>query len=54
MNHPVLMTTTEPTDNQLTILMHEVALEAKQKALITQQQLAEKVKQLIMAAKEKQ
>ena len=53
MNNPVLMNIQEPSDNELLQLMNEVAVEAKKRALKTQQQLAEKVKQLIAHANEK-
>ncbi len=53
MKNPVLMNIEEPTDKELTQLMHEVATEAKSKALKSQQKLAELIKQQIIAASAK-
>jgi hypothetical protein len=53
MKRAILMSTIEPTDSQLSELMHEVAVEAKQKALLSQKQLTETIKQLVLKAIEK-
>ncbi len=53
MRKGVLMADNEPTDEELAELMHEVAIEAKRKALIAQQQLNEKIQQLFREAKHK-
>lgn len=53
MNNPVLMSFDEPTDKQLSDLMHEVAQEAKQKAMTAQKALAKIVEQEIINAQSK-
>lgn len=53
MKNVLLMNDIEPTDDELIWLMHEVAVEAKEKALVAQQLLAEEVKRLIGVANEK-
>ena len=37
------MTTNEPSDKELGVLMHEVASEAKKKALLVKKQLTESI-----------
>lgn len=39
----VLMTTNEPSDNELSVLMHDVAVEAKKKASVVKKQLSESI-----------
>lgn len=39
----ILMTTNEPSDKELSELMHEVAIDAKRKATIFKKQLSETV-----------
>ena len=53
MRKGVLMADNEPTDGELAELMHEVAIEAKRKAIIAKQQLNEKIQQLFREAKQK-
>jgi hypothetical protein len=53
MKNSVLMKYSEPTDKELVFLMHEVAKDAKEKALEAKLQLAQKIKSLIQKAKEK-
>ena len=43
MNNNLLMNIEEPTDIQLTDLMHEVIIEVKAKAILAQKQLDEKI-----------
>lgn len=43
MERAVLMTTNEPSDKELGVLMHEVASEAKKKALLVKKQLTESI-----------
>ncbi len=43
MQRAVLMTSHEPSDNELSILMHDVATEAKIKALVVKKQLRESI-----------
>lgn len=43
MERAVLMTTHEPSDSELDVLMHDVANEAKKKALQAKKQLSESV-----------
>lgn len=44
------MHTEEPSDKSLSDLMKEVAREAKRKALISEKELAEKIRNLIKAS----
>lgn len=44
----ILMNNNEPNDKELIELMHEVAIEVKRKALITQSNLSEQIKQLLL------
>ena len=53
MNNSVLMNMSEPSDKELVMLMKEVAIDAKNKALFTKQQLDEKIQQLIHIANQK-
>lgn len=53
MNNSTLMNMSEPSDKELVILMKEVAVDAKSRALVTKQQLDEKIKQLIYIASQK-
>ncbi len=48
--YPLLTNLEEPTDQQLSDLMREVAKEVQSKALLTQQQLSETVAQEIIKA----
>jgi inosine/xanthosine triphosphate pyrophosphatase family protein len=43
MEKMILMTTNEPSDKELSELMHEVAIDAKRKATIFKKQLSETV-----------
>ena len=43
MQRAILMTSYEPSDNELSILMHDVAMEAKKKAVVVKKQLRESV-----------
>lgn len=43
MEKAVLMTTDEPSDKELAILMHDVASEAKKKALLVKKQFSESI-----------
>jgi len=53
MNNGILMNMSEPSDKELVTLMKEVAVDAKSRAVVTKQQLDEKIKQLIYAASQK-
>ena len=48
--HTLLTDLEEPSDKQLSGLMREVAQEAKTKALLSQQQLSETIRQEIIKA----
>ena len=48
--HTLLTDLKEPSDKQLSGLMQEVAKEAKAKALISEQELSETIKQAIIKA----
>ena len=48
--HTLLTDLEEPSDKQLSGLMREVAQEAKAKALVSQQELSETIKQAIIKA----
>jgi methylphosphotriester-DNA--protein-cysteine methyltransferase len=43
MGKMILMTTNEPSDKELSALMHEVAIDAKHKASIFKKQLSETI-----------
>jgi hypothetical protein len=43
MNHPTLMTLEEPSDEDLSFLMKEVAKEAKEKSLIADEKLNQQI-----------
>ncbi|NCD12233.1 MAG: hypothetical protein EOL93_06750 [Epsilonproteobacteria bacterium] len=43
MQKALLMTPYEPSDNELSVLMHDVATEAKRKAVIVKKQLRESI-----------
>lgn len=43
MQRAVLMATYEPSDNELSALMHDVATEAKKKAVVVKKQLRESI-----------
>ena len=43
MQRAVLMAMYEPTDNELNVLMHDVATEAKKKAIVVKKQLRESI-----------
>ena len=43
MQRAVLMTSHEASDNELSILMHDVATEAKKKAVVVKKQLRESI-----------
>lgn len=43
MQRAVLMATYEPSDNELSALMHDVATEAKKKAIVVKKQLRESI-----------
>ena len=45
MRKSILMNNNEPNDKELIELMHEVAIEVKRKALITQSNLSNQIKQ---------
>ncbi len=47
MRKSILMNNNEPNDKELIELMHEVAIEVKRKALITQSNLSNQIKQLL-------
>lgn len=47
----VLMTSYEPSDKELGVLMHDVANEAKKKALLVKKQLSESVAAEIQKAR---
>jgi hypothetical protein len=51
MARAVLMTTHEPSDKELSVLMHDVAKEAKKKALFVKKQLSESVAAEIQKAR---
>jgi hypothetical protein len=51
MERAVLMTTYEPSDKELSALMHDVASEAKKKALLVKKQLSESVAAEIQKAR---
>ena len=51
MERAVLMTTYEPSDKELGALMHDVASEAKKKALLVKKQLSESVAAEIQKAR---
>ena len=51
MGKAVLMTTYEPSDNELGLLMHDVANEAKKKALFVKKQLSESIAAEIQKAR---
>lgn len=51
MERAVLMTTHEPSDKELGALMHDVASEAKKKALLVKKQLSESVAAEIQKAR---
>ncbi len=53
MRNNILLTTTEPTDAELTSLIKGVASDAKQKALLSSEKLTKKIKGLILKALEK-
>jgi len=50
MRKAILMSNNEPNDKELKELMHEVAIEVKRKALITQSELSEQIKKLLLKA----
>jgi hypothetical protein len=50
MRKAILMSNNEPNDIELKELMHEVAIEVKRKALITQSELSEQIKKLLLKA----
>jgi hypothetical protein len=45
---------TEPTDEQLHLLMLEVAIEAKKKAMISDEQFMEQLQQMVQDAQKEQ
>jgi hypothetical protein len=47
MNHPTLMTVEEPSDEDLSWLMKEVAKEAKEKSLLSDERLLQKIQEEI-------
>jgi len=51
MQKAVLMATYEPSDSELNALMHDVATEAKKKALIVKKQLRESIDTEIQKAR---
>jgi len=53
MERSLLMDDTEPSDNQLKELMHEVANDAKNKSTIAQLKLEEEIKRLIQLVDKK-
>jgi hypothetical protein len=53
MKHPILMSTDEPTDEELSTLMKEVAQIAKEKAIATKMELEKKITLGIKLADEK-
>ncbi|MBI4630558.1 MAG: hypothetical protein HY740_02375 [Chloroflexi bacterium] len=52
-NTYTLVSDNEPTEKQLAELMHEVALEAKQRAMVTNEKLLAEIKQAIAVAMQK-
>jgi hypothetical protein len=53
MHHPTLMTMEEPSDEDLSLLMKEVAKEAKEKSLIADDKLEQQILLEIKIAKAK-
>jgi hypothetical protein len=53
MKHPILMGTDEPTDEELSTLMKEVAQIAKEKAVLTKLEMEKKITLGIRLADEK-
>lgn len=51
MQRAVLMTMQEPSDNELRVLMHDVATKAKKKAVIVKKQLRESIATEIQKAR---
>lgn len=47
MRRGILMYGEEPTDEELAELMHEVAIEAKRKAVIAEEKLKAEIKELV-------
>ncbi len=47
MNHPTLMTLEEPSDEDLSFLMKEVAKEAKEKSLLSDERLLQQIQKEI-------
>ena len=43
MQRAVLMTMDEPSDHELRVLMHDVAMEAKQKAVVVKKRLRQSI-----------
>ncbi len=53
MKHPILMGTSEPTDEELSDLMKEVAQIAKEKAMVTKMEMEKRITLGIQLADEK-
>jgi hypothetical protein len=53
MKHPILMGTDEPTDEELSNLMKEVAQIAKEKAIATKNEMEKRIRLGIQLANEK-
>jgi hypothetical protein len=52
MHHPTLMTMEEPSDEDLSWLMKEVAKEAKKKSLLSDERLLQKIQEEIKVSED--